>query len=115
MKRAKVVGLLMAALVAAVGAFEWRYSDDMQQHIAGVNHDLTSLNLDEALSHGLIGQLGVIRERIDIGGEIIETHNHVHTLKDELLAYQIKKTVEESDTVGQATYAVLARWPHLVN
>ncbi|MEG9430721.1 hypothetical protein [Terriglobus sp. ADX1] len=55
-----------------------------------------------------------MRERIEVGTEIIETHDYVHTLKDEVLAWKIKKTVEENDTVGQATYAVIARWPKLI-
>jgi hypothetical protein len=30
----------------------------------------------------------------DIGAEIISTHDHVHTLKDQALAWKIKKAIQ---------------------
>ncbi len=46
-----------------------------------------------------------------VAGEIISTHDHVHTVKDEVLAWKIKKAVEQSVTVGDAIQMVIAKWP----
>ena len=39
-----VTSILLVALVSAFG-YEWRYSDDMQEHISSVNRDLQQLAL----------------------------------------------------------------------
>ena len=46
----------------------------------------------------------------DVAGEIIETHNHVHTLKDEMLAMRIKKAVQNGGTVGGAMRSSIELW-----
>jgi hypothetical protein len=86
---------VVVAFVSAFG-YEWRYSDDMQEHISSVNRDLQTAKLE------------------DIGGEIISTHDHVHTLRDQVLAWKIKKAIEQSVTVGDAIQNALAKWPESI-
>lgn len=45
MKKATVIVLILVALCAAAYVFEWRYSDDMQQHIASVNSQIETARL----------------------------------------------------------------------
>ena len=48
--------------------------------------------------------------RVEVADEIIDTHNHVHTLKDKMLAMRIKKAVQNGVTVGGAIESVIALW-----
>ena len=108
-----VTSLVLLASVAT-SCFEWRYSDDMQEHISSVNRDLESARFEATYSTGLVGSLQAMTSASDVAGEIISTHEHVHTLKDELLAWKIKKAVEQSATVGEAIQVVIAKWPESI-
>jgi hypothetical protein len=113
--KAKLVATLIA-LVAFGSAFgyEWRYSPDMQEHINSVNRDLQSAGQEARYSTGLFGSLQAMTSAADVGGEIASTHDHVHTLKDEVLAWKVKKAVEEGVTVGGAIENVIAKWPEII-
>jgi hypothetical protein len=105
-----VTSIALVAFVSAYG-YEWRYSDDMQEHINSVNRDLQTSRLEATTSTGLLGSLQAMTAAADVGAEIASTHDHVHTLKDEVLAWKIKKAVEEGGTVGGAIQNVIAKWP----
>jgi|GEM_PF-5319206 len=105
--------IILAVSVAALG-FEWRYSDDMQQHIDTVNRDIESARLDAVSSTGVMGSLQAMTDEADVAREIMETRDHVHTLKDQVLASQIKKAAEDAVTVGGAIQAVIAKWPESI-
>lgn len=49
-------------------------------------------------------------DEADIAREIIDTHEHVHTLKDEMFARKIKQAVSEGVTVGGAIQRALGVW-----
>jgi hypothetical protein len=108
-----VTSILLVVLVCAFG-YEWRYSDDMQEHISSVNRDLQTASLEATHSTGLIGSIQAMTVASDVAGEIMSTHDHVHTLKDEVLAWKIKKAVEQSITVGDAIQTVIAKWPESI-
>jgi hypothetical protein len=116
MKIVKITALALILVVAFVSAFgyEWRYSDDMQEHISSVNRDLQTARLEATYSTGLIGSLQAMTAASDVGGEIISTHDHVHTLKDQVLAWKIKKAIEPSVTVGDAIQNAIAKWPESI-
>jgi|SRR6185437_8087019 len=103
-----------AALFVALFGYEWRYSDDMQEHIDSVNRDLETASLQASYSTGLLSSLQNMSTQADVAREIIETHEHVHTLKDEVLAWKLKKALEQGITVGDAIQIALAKWPDLV-
>src|SRR6185437_5021452 len=109
----RLLFLIVTALVIAMAGFgyEWRYSDDMQEHISSVNRDLENARLSATYSSGLIGSIHVMTATANVAGEIIRTHDHVHTLKDELLAWKIKKAAGQGTTVGDAMQIVIAKWP----
>lgn len=108
----KVVTMLLVGALAVAGAYEWRYSADMQEHISTVNRDLEGARSDAIYATGLIGSLQVMTTQSEVGGEIISTHEHVHTLKDEVLAWKIKKVLDrEGMTVGGAIQTAIAVWP----
>ena len=111
MKRTLVVSTIVLLVLLGAFAYEWRYSDDMEEHIRRVNRDLDAARLQETYSSGLIGSIQAMTAATDVAGEIISTHEHVHTLKDEALAKKIKKSLERSVTVGDAIQAALAEWP----
>jgi len=50
----------------------------------------------------------------DVSRKIIETYEHVHTLKDEVLAWKIKRAVEQSVTVREAVQNVITQWPESI-
>jgi hypothetical protein len=54
MKKVVMMVLVVGALAAA-GAYEWRYSADMQEHISTVNHDLEDARSNAIYATGLIG------------------------------------------------------------
>jgi hypothetical protein len=111
MKRAVTMVLVVGALAAA-GAYEWRYSADMQEHIDTVNHDLEGARSDALYANGLIGSLQAMTAQTEVGGEIISTHEHVHTLKDEVLAWKIRRALDrEGMTVGGAIQTAISIWP----
>lgn len=106
-----VIGALVVLSVLGVAAVtEWRYSADMQDHINTVNADLARVQTEAAFSTGLLGGLQTLTAEADVAREIIETHEHVHTLKDEVLATRIKKAAENGVTVGGALHSVIAYW-----
>lgn len=109
-KKLIVTSIVLVTFIAALG-YEWRYSDDMQEHISSVNRDLQTARLEATYSTGLIGSIQAMTAASDAAGEIINTHDHVHTLKDEVLAWKIKKAIEQSITVGDAIQTVIAKWP----
>ena len=111
MKKKLVVSSIVLVTLIAAFTCEWRYSDDMQEHISSVNRDLQAASLEAAYSPGLIGSLQSMTGAVDVAGEIISTHEHVHTLKDEALAWKITKAVEQGSTVGDAIQNVIAIWP----
>ena len=113
MKNIYRITLAIVLIVAFVFAFayEWRYSDDMQEHISSVNRELQTTGLEAQYSTGLIGSLQAMTASADVGGEIANTHDHVHTLKDQVLAWKIKKAIGQSATVGDAIQNVIAKWP----
>ena len=107
-----VMMLLTVGVLAAASAYEWRYSADMQEHISTVNRDLDRARSNAIYATGLIGSLQTMTAQTEVGGEIISTHEHVHTLKDEVLAWRIKKALDrEGMTVGGAIQAAIAVWP----
>ncbi len=110
MKKGVLAAVLLGGGLAA-GVYEWRYSDDMQEHIDTVNRDLEGARSQATYSTGLIGSLQAMRAEADVAGEIIDTHEHVHTVKDQVLAWKIKKAVGDSTTVGAAMHSVIAAWP----
>jgi len=65
-------------------------------------------------STGLIGSLQAMTAAVEVGGEIISTHDHVHTLKDQVLAWKVKKGIEQSVTVGAAIHNAIAQWPESI-
>ncbi len=114
MKAKLVVALIVLAATGITYGFEWRYSDDMQEHIRSVNRDLESARLEATYSTGLMGSIQAMTAASEVGGEIISTHEHVHPLKDEFLAWKIKKAVEHSITVGDAIQNVIVSWPESI-
>ena len=110
MKKATVVVLILVALCAVAYGFEWRYSDDMQQHIASVDSQLETARLNSLLSRGLLASIQSMTDEANIAREIIDTHEHVHTLKDEMLARKIKQAVSEGVTVGGAMQRAISVW-----
>jgi hypothetical protein len=82
----------------------------MQEHIASVNTDLAHAQIASMYNTGLTGMLQSMTNEADVAGEIIETHNHVHTLKDEMLAMRIKKAVQNGGTVGGAMRSSIELW-----
>lgn len=109
MKTKWIVGMVLIG-VSVTAMTEWRYSADMQEHIATVNSHLASAQLAAQYNTGLVGSLQTMTDEADVAGEIIDTHYHVHTLKDEMLAMRIKKAVEDGGTVGGAMGSVIALW-----
>ena len=114
MKRTPFVILTVLVITIAAFGYEWRYSEDMQEHISSVNRDLESARLEATYSSGLIGSLQAMTAATNVAGEIIGTRDHVHTLKDELLAWKIKKAAEQGTTVGGALQMVIAKWPESI-
>ena len=110
MKRTYVVASVLVIAITAFG-YEWRYSEDMQEHISSVNRDLESARLEENYASGLTGSIRAMTAATEVANEIMRTHDHVHTLKDEVLAWKIKKAVEQGGTVGGAIRMVIAQWP----
>ncbi|SNS33873.1 hypothetical protein SAMN05421770_101564 [Granulicella rosea] len=106
----KVIASWILLLLLAFFAYEWRYSNDMQEHIALVNLHLEMARTNASLSTGLIGSIQTLTDESNVAGEIIETHEHVHTLKDEILAWKIKKTLEHCETIGEAIPAAVSKW-----
>jgi hypothetical protein len=107
----KRFALVLIALTLPITALaEWRYSDDMQQHITTVNADLASAQLAAGHSIGLVGMLQTMTNEADVAGEIFDTHKHVHTLKDEMLAMRVKKATGNGVTLGGAAHSVIALW-----
>jgi hypothetical protein len=112
----KPIVALVTLIALFVGfTYEWRYSDEMKNHIDSVNRDLESTRLEATYSTGLLGSLQAMTSESNVAGEIIETHEYVHTLKDEVLAWKIKKSVEQCNTVGEAIQTVIAKWSYLNN
>ncbi len=103
--------VVACVVVVVVSIYESRYSGDMQEHIDHVNSDLENVRLQAALATGMIGSLQVMTEETRVAGEIFETHEHVHTLRDELLARKVKSAVEDGETVGGAVRTAIERWP----
>jgi hypothetical protein len=99
------------AILAATFASEWRYSDEMREHIELVNHDLDTARLQITMATGVIGSLEALTAETDVAREIMETPEHVHTIKDDVLARKIKKAAEQGVTVGGAIQNVIASWP----
>jgi hypothetical protein len=114
MKKKLVVSSVVLVTLIAAFAYEWRYSDDMQEHISSVNRELQAASLEALSSTGMLGSLQSMTAEADVAGEIISTHEHVHTLKDEALAWKIKKSVEQGSTVGDAIQIVIAKWPESI-
>jgi hypothetical protein len=114
MKKKLVVLPIALVILGVASVYEWRYSKDMQEHISDVNRGLQMAQIQSAYSTGLIGSLQAMTAATDVGGEIISTHDHVHTIKDEVLAWKIKKAVEESGTVGEAIQRVIVKWQESV-
>jgi hypothetical protein len=114
MKKTVVTIVGFAALFVGGFAYEWRYSDDMQEHIDSVNRDLENARLEASYSTGLLSSLQTMSSETDVAREIIETHEHVHTLKDEVLAWKLKTAIEQGITVGDAIQIALAKWPEVV-
>jgi hypothetical protein len=116
MKTFKITALAAILIVAFVSTFgyEWRYSEDMKAHISSVNRDLQAARLEATYSTGLIGSLQAMTSTSEVGGEIISTHDHVHTLKDRALAWKIKKAIEPSVTVGDAIQNAIAKWQEII-
>ena len=114
MKKWLWLTVVAVALVAAA-AYEWRYSADMQGHIDDVNRDIESASMRSTMSRGLIGSLGTMRDEADVAGEIFQTHEYVHTIKDEMLARRIKQAVSDGITVGGAIRNVLSVWSRSVD
>jgi hypothetical protein len=102
---------IIASTVVAASVYEWRYSDDMQDHIDLVNRDLESARLEATFARGLIGSLQTMTAESEVAREIMETNEHVHTVKDEVLARRVKDAAEQGVTVGGAIQNVIARWP----
>lgn len=114
MKKKLVVSSIVLVILIAAFAYEWRYSDDMQEHINSVNRELQAASLEATYSTGLIGSLQSMTTAADVASEIISTQEHVHTLKDAALAWKIKKAVKQSTTVGDAIQIVIAKWPESI-
>lgn len=110
MRKMLVVGVLALSAVSVAVLTEWRYSEDMQEHIQTVNADLARAQTAAEYNTGLIGSLQSMTDEADVAREIIDTHEHVHTLKDEVLAMRVKKAVESGITVGGAVNSVIAYW-----
>ncbi len=109
-----LVTLIVLVTSVAVFGYEWRYSDDMAEHISSVNRDLQTARLEETYSTGLVGSLQAMTAATNVAGKIISTHDHVHTLKDEVLAMKNKKALEQSITVRDAIQIVIASWPESI-
>lgn len=62
-----VTSIALVAFVSAFG-YEWRYSDDMQEHISSVNRDLQTARLEGTDSTGLIGSIRAMTAASDVGG-----------------------------------------------
>ena len=107
----QVVVAIFIVIVACFLLFEWSYSDDMKLHIALVNHKLEALRLQTNHPGGAVDSVRTMSAVADAGEEIMSTHDHVHTLKDEVLAWKIKRAVEKSITVGDANQDAIAKWP----
>jgi hypothetical protein len=105
--RKKSKWILVFLVVGVIVACEWRYSEDMQEHIKSVNRDLLG---PETSGTGLMGALRAMTTQADVSREIMETQEHVHTLKDQVLAWKIKRTVQQSSTVGEAIGQSIAVW-----
>lgn len=108
--------LMLAALIAALSivfCYEWRYSSDMREHIVAVNRDLETARMQTLFSHGLIGTLDAMTTRAEVGGEILDTHEYVHTLKDQILAWKVKDAAKQGITLGGAIQNVVAKWPEM--
>lgn len=110
MKRTYVVASVLVIATAGFG-YEWRYSEDMKEHISSVNRDLESARLQETYASGLIGSIHAMTAATEVANKIMRTHDHVHTLKDEVLARKIQKAVEQAGTVGGAIRMVISQWP----
>jgi len=108
-KKLAVWALIVAAVSAAVYVTEWRYSDDMRRHINTVNTELQSTQA-QATATGLVASLESMTATADVGGEIISTHDHVHTLKDAYLAWKIKRAIQQSANVGAAIRNAIESW-----
>lgn len=113
MKKLVWTAVLLGILIAA-GCYEWRYSADMQEHIDTVNADLESVRLEALTSTGLLGSIQTMTDETKVATEIMETREHVHTLKDEMLARKIKEATEQGVTVGGAIQNVIAKWPESI-
>ena len=109
--RRLIVSISVLLMLVAVFFYEWRYSDDMQDHINSVNRDLSAAREQELLATGLLGSLQAMTSGSEVAGQIISTHEHVHTVKDEVLAWKIKKAVQESITLRGAMQSAIAVWP----
>ena len=114
MKTMYVIGLIAVVLFMTASLFEWRYSDDMEAHIMLVNTDLESARSQAAEASGMIRSIQAITATTEVAREIMETRDHVHTLKDEVLARKVKKSVEDSITVGDAMRDSIQKWPENV-
>ena len=111
LKAKHIVMAMLLILLAVVFVVEWRYSQDMRQHIGLVNRKLETVRQRAASPRGQVDSVQATSAVADAGAEIIATHDHVHTLKDEYLAWKIKKAVEKSITVGDANEDAIAKWP----
>jgi hypothetical protein len=114
MNKKIVIPLAVVAVMGIAFAFEMRYSGDMQEHIDSVNRDLEQVRLEASYSNGLMGSLQTMKDEADVAREIMETRDHVHTLKDQVLASKIKEAAEDGATVGGAIQSVIAKWPDSV-
>ena len=114
MKTKYVIVLITVFLVTTAFIFEWRYSGDMRAHINSVNVDLESAQSQAAEAAGMIRSIQAITATTEVAREIMETRNHVHTLKDEVLAWKVKRSVEDSITVGDAMRDSIKMWPEIV-
>ena len=105
-----IVMFALAGAVSIGAVTEWRYSADMQEHIETVNADLASAQIEAAYNTGLLGSLQSMTDETTVATEIIDTHNHVHTIKDEVLARGIKQAAANGVTVGGSIQSVIAYW-----
>lgn len=110
MRKMLMVTLAMGVAICVATATEWRYSDDMQEHIKTVNAELARAQMEAEFSAGLIGSLHSLTEEANVAAEIATTHEHVHTLKDEILAMRVKKAAENGVTVGGAMRSLIVYW-----
>ena len=64
--KAKWIAGMVLIVVSAIAVTEWRYSDDMQNHIATVNADMASAQLATEFNTGLIGSLQTMTAEADV-------------------------------------------------